>query len=891
MLELAHEALITHWPTLRRWIEETPASLTLVRETEQAATLWDRRGRRDEELWRDPALREAERALERMPDEPAELARAFALVARRKERRRTLLRWGSGGVVLLATLAAAVVFWAQTQTLASSYARTELARQQSQQRRAEALREGARAAYVEGDVLEARAKVRMALELEDSAEARTLVWQLQGEPAVWRAPMPAIPYDLAFSPDGRWLAVAGQDRTVRLFDAETRAVRVLRGHTDQVFAVAFSPDGRRLASGAWSGRIFSWDVEGGTGRRLADHPGQVSTLAFHPDGRRLAAAGADGVVRLWDAQEGSLLRELPGHTGPVSEVRFDAAGQLLISASADDTVRVWDLATNEGDVRFEGAVTDVALSADGRRFATASSEAARPIVEMRDVADGAVIQRFVLDDANALDVVFSRDGDRVYVATTAQRVEVFDAASGERRARLAVGADLRTLVLGPGDARLGLAAHDELSLWDTRVEPRARPRRGHGAPVRGLAFSPDGTRLLSGGWDRRAILWDVESGAELATYARPERTEAVVFTASGDRFAVASQEIGLFDAASNLPIAALSGHTREVMDLDFRPDGRALASTSTDASVRVWREVDGWAGRALDRDEGGRFRGVAWHPDGRRVAAGGDDSRVRSWDAESGRLLRRFEGHTDFVRGVRFTPDGSRLITGGWDRTVRVWDAETGAQLRMLGPLPGRVLFLDVHPDGRRVAIPGSDGLVRLWDMEADTVHVLEGHSGEVNFARFSRDGALLATSSDDGTVRVWDMETLRPRWGGGVVELPVPELPEGLPASGVTAVARVGRALLVGYADGGLAQAGDDRGPSSRSPSSSRPRARSPGSSRRATASWSSATPTASSACGTSRPALGWSRRACTARSSRSRWRADRCGRSRSSATAWSGI
>lgn len=820
MLELVHEALIRHWPTLRRWIEETEGSLTVVRDVEQAATLWDRRGRRDAELWRDPGLAEAERALEHLGDEPAAQARAFVALGRRHERRRMLMRRGTAGLALFASAALALVFWVQNQDLTRSNAnvrveqqRAESEREQSQRRRAEALREGARAAYVGGDILEARAKVRMALEIEDSPEARTLWWQLLGDPQVWATPMPAIPYDVAFSPDGRWVAVAAQDRTVRLFDAETRATRVLRGHGDQVFALAFSPDARSLASGDWGGQILLWDIASGSRRALVEHPGQVSTLAFHPDGHQLAAAGADGVVRLWDATDGALLRALEGHTGAVSELRFDTTGRLLVSASADDSVRVWELPSGEMRTRLEGTVTDVALSADGRYLVTASSESPSSVVEIRSTREGEVVRRLDLAHGHALDVVLSTDGEQLYVATSAHTVETFDVATGSALTHLETQVDLRDLALSSDGERLAVAAHDALQLWDTRVTPRERPLRGHGAPVRGLSFSPDGARLLSGGWDGRALLWDVASGAELASFSRARRVEAVAFSPSGTHFAVASREIGLFETASGLVVSTLDGHAREVMDLDFSADGHALASTSTDMSARVWREASGWSGEILEEDGAGRLRGVSWDPGGRWVAASGDDHLVRVWDAETGQLRRRLTGHTDFVRGLRFTADGRRLVSGGWDRMVRVWDPESGEQTHELGPLPGRVLFLDVHPDGRRVAIPGSDGVVRIWDMDDDRQRILRGHRDEVNFARFSHDGATLATSSDDGTVRLWDTETGEPRWRNEAAPAPVDDgLLERFAGQGVTAVARTADgAVLVGYADGGVGRAADE--------------------------------------------------------------------------------
>jgi uncharacterized protein with WD repeat len=274
---------------------------------------------------------------------------------------------------------------------------------------------------------------------------------------------------IAFSPDGRLLAVASSIGVYLYAAADLREVRFLP--TDSpVSSVAFSPDGRALASGSLDNTIRLWDAASGALlRTLEGHTFWVRSVAFSPDGRALASGSADNTIRLWDAASGALRRTLEGHTDWVRSVAFSPDGRLLASASDDRTIRLWDAASGRLLRTLEGhtrSVNSVAFLPDGRALASGSAD---NTIRLWDAASGALLRTLAGHTGDVHSVAFSPDGRLLASGSWDNTIRLWDAASG---------ALLRTL-------------------------------EGHTFWVRSVAFSPDGRALASGSWDGTVRLWGV----------------------------------------------------------------------------------------------------------------------------------------------------------------------------------------------------------------------------------------------------------------------------------------------------------------------------------------------------------------------------------------------
>ena len=263
---------------------------------------------------------------------------------------------------------------------------------------------------------------------------------------------------------------------------------------------------------------------------------------------------------------------------------------------------------------------------------------------------------------------------------------------------------------------------------------------GHAKGVTSLAFSPDGTRLVSGSGDGTARVWDAATGDCVAQLGSEE---AVVAAAKANAAAEAA--------------AARSKGGNNISNNEANAAAAKLAAEATAAAEEALRV----AAKTGSHTEG--INCVAVSPDGFTIGTASDDTTAKLWDAATGALLRTLRGHTHYVFSVAFSPRAALALTGSFDETVRLWCSRSGALLRTLPAHSDPVTSASFSPEGRSIVTSSLDGLVRVWDAETGrcdtTLMVCASAPPPCTFAAYTPNGRLIMSAALDGKIRLWDAE------------------------------------------------------------------------------------------------------------------------------------
>lgn len=465
---------------------------------------------------------------------------------------------------------------------------------------------------------------------------------------------------------------------------------------------------------------------------------QILSLTFSPDGKKLVTAGAGqgkpGQLTIWDVDTGknlATLRRIPS----TRAVAFAHDGKTIATGELSGAIQLRDAQT--GDARFlwnahEAGVNSLVFSPDSSLLVSAGLDGTAKLWDLK--------------------------------ATPPKELQAFRGHDGFI---------LSTAFFGHGKAIVTAGQDKTARIWDSKTGKEIFKLEGHLSPIEAVAISRDDKTLATASWDQTIKLWDAQTGMlKGALEGSQASLLAVAFSPTDDKLLASAALDGsvlIWDVEAKTPLRKMDRHHGPVWSIAFAPDGKALASGSSDRTANLW---DPLTTKKLNTFDTGSpparpVQALAYAPDGEAVAMATDDNLVQIRSALTGDVLFVLPGHKAPVRCLAFSRDGQTLASGSADKTVKLWDRTTGKEKFSLEEHTGGVNALAFTANGAMLASAGEDGVIKWWDTARGTsLASRKAHPGAIHALALSRDDQRLASGGADIVIKVWNVDVKT--WGTG---------------------------------------------------------------------------------------------------------------------------
>ncbi len=618
---------------------------------------------------------------------------------------------------------------------------------------------------------------------------------------------------LEFDWSNQSLLTAGEDGLIKRWQLPVVAPRISSGHSQPVRSVAVTPDGTLAVSGSQDQTVRVWNVATGAAVRTLAAPGgfggPVTSVALSADGKSVAAVSENGLLLVWNLADGAVLQRRMGLAGGMHQVVVLPENDQLATVDADQSLRLWRLPEAGKEIANDGAAYQVAAtSPDGKRLAVGGQSAGKHAVIIRDRDSGKVVATLAGHEAAVTSIAFNKTGSHVITGSADKTARVWALAGAKelikhegypgpvvavalsddgkvafssgtenniRQWNVADGAEVR-LIAGHGGIVRGLvlrtatlfsAADDgTVRLWNTGNGAPIRAIN-HGGNLRCLAVTADATKIVSGGADKNAKLWNAADGVAVATLSgSPAEVKAVRFSDDGQRVAVASQDGVRVWQTDGRPVERLETPASALQGLGWSADGQSLLLCRTDGKIESHPLA---VTQVVPLPDAGTTTAAAT-PDGKWVLTGGASKTIRAWPRAAGKInatapVRTLMGPQAAVTNMDVSNDGKILVASCEDKQVYTWDAAkiaataAGQSLASTRALPHAAAVRDVSlsADGAWLATAGDDFVLHVWDVASGQIaERMVGHTQPVRGVAFAGSGKTIVTAAQDNSVRTW---------------------------------------------------------------------------------------------------------------------------------------
>ncbi|MEA5576816.1 eIF2A-related protein [Anabaena sp. UHCC 0451] len=537
-----------------------------------------------------------------------------------------------------------------------------------------------------------------------------------------------------FSPDGKLIVSTDWDNKAQLWKSDGTEIKTLQGHTEIIREVVFSPNSQIIATVSRDKTIKLWKPDGTEINTLKGHKDGIKEVIFSPDSQLIATVGWDNQVKLWDKQ-GKRIKNIEGykddgHDIKKGQVKFSPDSQILfVPNDSNNDAQIWvrnnkNILNIPGDkqifenIMFTPNSQIIKISNDRKKLefwnrnGISNQTILKNIKEIYNFRFSPDIKLFIIEDETNILKVFKSDGSMI---------ENF---------QIDCNNNIGCIGFSTNGQTIAKITETSVELWNRNGEKITTE------PIKSNTENPS------------------------LTVNNISKTDTRIF----DRIASADKDntIKLWDTKGE-EIATLSGHQKEITQINFSPDGKTLVSLDKSQTVKFWNSGNGKLIKTFQGD-GNRISNVKINADNQTIAVFGDKDVVKVWNRQ-GKLITTVKGHSNSINNFSFSPDGQTIASASYDQdtknnTIILWNL---LKKEIIGkPWNGHTEIINsisFSPDGQTIATASDDNTVQLWSLDGTKKLPLMEHSSGINKVIFSPDGKTIVTASNDSTIELWSLD------------------------------------------------------------------------------------------------------------------------------------
>ncbi|MBN8723685.1 MAG: SUMF1/EgtB/PvdO family nonheme iron enzyme [Acidobacteria bacterium] len=506
-IEIVHEALISVWPRLVKWRQETAEGARLRDQLRAAARQWQERKRPKGLLWRDEALTEYQLWRSHYKGKLTELEEEFiGLSLSDASRNQQIKKALVIAAILILIFGSTLLFYQQQKTKQQLLKTLELYEEQGRQEILKGNLDNA-AVYLS----EAYAQGASSLPLRYMLSIALA--KVENRPPIVLSNHTAAVMTAVFSPDDQLIVSVSADKTAKIWQVvDGKELFTLKGHTETVLTAQFSPDGKFIVTASLDNTAKIWKTQDASLiTTLAGHSDGLRTAIFSLDGKQILTTSYDHTAKIWDSTTGKLLNTLTGHKGAIYAASYSNDGKLIATASADKTIKIWD--SNNASLKaslnaHQASVNSVMFSPDDKLLVTASADKTAKIWQ---ISENKLLHTLVGHKNGVTSAKFSLDGKTILTTSKDKTSCLWDSKTGNLISTL-LGheQDIATGEFSSDGELIITSSYDNTArIWEKSTGKFLVTLSAHEAGLVNAKFSNDGKKVITASLDKTIRIWNV----------------------------------------------------------------------------------------------------------------------------------------------------------------------------------------------------------------------------------------------------------------------------------------------------------------------------------------------------------------------------------------------